>query len=92
MATYMVAGQGSREQAEARRFAYADPRRLARSSTGIEEITLDYLRPDRCRRGGGAIVRQLGGKSLTGAVRAMGDRADRATRRCICKSGTRRYR
>ena len=26
VATYMVAGQGSREQAEARRFAYADPK------------------------------------------------------------------
>ena len=34
VATYMVAGQGSREQAEARRLAYLDPRRCsARSSS-----------------------------------------------------------
>ena len=33
VATYMVAGQGSREQAETRRLAYADPERFQRSST-----------------------------------------------------------
>jgi len=43
VATYMVAGQGSREQAEARRLAYADPGRFAAIMEQIEAITLDYL-------------------------------------------------
>jgi uroporphyrinogen decarboxylase len=43
VATYMVAGQGSREQAEARRLAYADPGRFAEIVARIEEVTLDYL-------------------------------------------------
>ena len=38
VATYMVAGQGSRDQAEARRLAYADPGRVrARSSSGSRQ-------------------------------------------------------
>jgi uroporphyrinogen decarboxylase len=41
--TYMVAGQGSREQAEARRMAYADPERFGAIIARIEEVTLDYL-------------------------------------------------
>ena len=43
VATYMVAGQGSREQAEARRLAYADPGKFAAIIKRIEEVTLDYL-------------------------------------------------
>src|SRR6476646_9726532 len=43
VATYMMAGQGSREQAEARRFAYADPEAFAAIVERIEEVTLDYL-------------------------------------------------
>src|SRR6185436_16730069 len=43
VATYMVAGQGSREQAEARRFAYADPRKFAAIIKRVEAVTLDYL-------------------------------------------------
>jgi uroporphyrinogen decarboxylase len=43
VATYMVAGQGSREQAEARRMAYADPARFGAIVARIEEVTLDYL-------------------------------------------------
>ncbi len=43
VATYMVAGQGSREQAEARRLAYADPTRFHAIVDRIEEITLTYL-------------------------------------------------
>jgi uroporphyrinogen decarboxylase len=42
-ATYMVAGQGSREQAEARRFAYADPVAFGAIIARIEEVTLEYL-------------------------------------------------
>jgi len=43
VATYMVAGQGSREQAETRRLAYKDPGRFAEIIARIEEVTLEYL-------------------------------------------------
>jgi uroporphyrinogen decarboxylase len=43
VATYMVAGQGSREQAEARRFAYADPEAFGAIINRISEVTLEYL-------------------------------------------------
>ncbi|MGH6658649.1 MAG: uroporphyrinogen decarboxylase [Sphingomicrobium sp.] len=43
VATYMVAGQGSREQAEARRLAYADPRTFEALIHRIEHVTLEYL-------------------------------------------------
>jgi uroporphyrinogen decarboxylase len=43
VATYMVAGQGSREQAEARRLAYSDRSRFAEIIGRIEQMTLDYL-------------------------------------------------
>jgi uroporphyrinogen decarboxylase len=43
VATYMVAGQGSREQAEARSLAYQDPGRFEAIIRRIEAVTLDYL-------------------------------------------------
>jgi uroporphyrinogen decarboxylase len=43
VATYMVAGQGSREQAETRRLAYADRGRFQAIVERIEEVTFDYL-------------------------------------------------
>ncbi len=43
VATYMVAGQGSREQAEARRLAYQDRGRFAAIVERIEDVTFDYL-------------------------------------------------
>ena len=43
VATYMVAGQGSREQAEARRLAYRDPKAFGEIIKRIEAVTLDYL-------------------------------------------------
>lgn len=43
VATYMVAGQGSREQAEARRLAYSDPGAFEAIISRIEDVTLDYL-------------------------------------------------
>ena len=39
----MVAGQGSREQAEARRLAYSDPAKFGEIIARIEAVTLDYL-------------------------------------------------
>ena len=44
VATYMVAGQGSREQGEARRLAYNDPGIFAAIIERIEEVTFIYLR------------------------------------------------
>ena len=43
VATYMVAGQGSREQSEARRLAYLEPARFQAIIERIEEVTLTYL-------------------------------------------------
>jgi uroporphyrinogen decarboxylase len=43
VATYMVTGQGSRDQAETRQLAYADPVRFGEIVGRIEAVTLDYL-------------------------------------------------
>ena len=43
VATYMVAGQGSREQAEARRYAYRDPQAFQAIVDAIAGLTVDYL-------------------------------------------------
>jgi uroporphyrinogen decarboxylase len=43
VATYMIAGQGSREQAEARRLAYSDPGMMSELVTRIADVTIDYL-------------------------------------------------
>lgn len=43
VATYMVAGEGSRDQSETRRMAYADTKRFEAIVDRIEEVTLDYL-------------------------------------------------
>ena len=74
VATYMVAGEGSRDQHETRAMAYRDPAGLPgdhrchrRGDGGLP------VRPDRCRGGSGATVRQLGGQSRSGGVRALGD-------------------
>jgi uroporphyrinogen decarboxylase len=43
VATYMIAGQGSRDQAEARSLAYRDPGQFADIIARIEAVTFDYL-------------------------------------------------
>lgn len=43
VATYMIAGQGSREQAEARRLAYGDPALMQALVDRIVDCTVDYL-------------------------------------------------
>jgi uroporphyrinogen decarboxylase len=43
VATYMVAGQGSREQIETRRMAYLDPQAFGDIIERIEQVTFDYL-------------------------------------------------
>ena len=43
VATYMVAGQGSRDQSETRRLAYSDPALFRAVIDRIEDVTLGYL-------------------------------------------------
>ena len=43
VATYMIAGQGSREQAEARRYAYRDPAAFGEIIDAIAATTIAYL-------------------------------------------------
>jgi len=43
VATYMVAGHGSRDQGETRRFAYADAVAFAQIIDAITDLTIDYL-------------------------------------------------
>ena len=43
VATYMVAGEGSRDQSAARRMAYIDPGRFGAIIERIEAVTFDYL-------------------------------------------------
>ena len=43
VSTYMIAGQGSREQGEARRYAYRDPSAFQAIVDAIADMTVDYL-------------------------------------------------
>jgi uroporphyrinogen decarboxylase len=43
VATYMIAGQGSREQAEARQLAYSDPGKMGAMLDIVSSVTVDYL-------------------------------------------------
>ena len=43
VATYMVAGRGSKEQGEARRLAYREPERFGGIIDRVAEMTVDYL-------------------------------------------------
>jgi uroporphyrinogen decarboxylase len=43
VSTYMIAGQGSRDQGEARRYAYRDPGGFGAIIDAIVELTIEYL-------------------------------------------------
>ena len=43
VATYMIAGAGSRDQSDARRMAYSDPQAFGEIIARVEEVTLGYL-------------------------------------------------
>jgi uroporphyrinogen decarboxylase len=43
VATYMIAGRGSKEQAEARRYAYRDPGAFQAIIDAVSAMTVDYL-------------------------------------------------
>lgn len=44
VATYMIAGQGSKEQADARRLSYREPERVTALLDAIADTTITYLR------------------------------------------------
>ena len=84
VATYMIAGQGSREQAEARRLAYTDPGKVDRDPRSDRDHDGRLsVASDRGRSRCGATVRQLGGQPRAGPVRSLCDQADRVDRRPI---------
>ncbi|MEA1014260.1 uroporphyrinogen decarboxylase [Sphingosinicella sp. LY1275] len=43
VATYMIAGRGSKEQADARRYAYRDPAAFQEIIDAVADMTVDYL-------------------------------------------------
>lgn len=43
VATYMIAGKGSKEQADARRYAYRDPAAFQEIIDAVADMTVDYL-------------------------------------------------
>lgn len=43
VATYMIAGRGSKEQAEARRYAYRDPEAFGAIIEAVAAMTVDYI-------------------------------------------------
>jgi uroporphyrinogen decarboxylase len=43
VATYMIAGEGSRDQSDARRLGYGDAARFGEIVQRIEQVTIDYL-------------------------------------------------
>ncbi|HEY0011898.1 MAG TPA: uroporphyrinogen decarboxylase [Allosphingosinicella sp.] len=43
VATYMIAGRGSKDHGEARRLAYSDPGRFGAAIARLEAMTVDYL-------------------------------------------------
>jgi uroporphyrinogen decarboxylase len=43
VATYMIAGKGSKEQADARRYAYRDPAAFQEIIEAVADMTVDYL-------------------------------------------------
>ncbi|WP_324748929.1 uroporphyrinogen decarboxylase [Sphingomonas sp. LY54] len=43
VATYMIAGKGSKEQADARRYAYRDPTAFQEIIDAVADMTVDYL-------------------------------------------------
>ena len=88
VATYMVAGRGTPDQAPARLFAYRHPEAFARLIDMLVEASVDYLvAPVRGRRRCGADLRHLGGRAAAGRVRALVHRADAADRRPVRRRG-----
>ena len=86
VATYMVAGQGSRDQAETRRLAYRDPAAFRRDHRCDRRRARSNICRGQIEAGVEAVqlFDSWAGSLVAGAVRALGDRAHRArsSRRC----------
>ena len=92
VATYMVAGRGSRDQTEARCLAYRDPRASAAIVDAIAETTIDYLVGPGRRPGAEAVqlFDSWAGSLAPGPVRTLGDRSrPRESLRALKRRGTR---
>ena len=79
VATYMVAGEGSRDQARGARLAYRDPAAFQAIIDAIVELTVEYL-SGQIEAGAEAVqlFDSWAGSLSPGAVRTLGDRARRA--------------
>ncbi len=91
VASYMIAGKGTPDQAPARLAAYRDPAFVAALIERLVDASTAYLiRPDRCGRRGGADLRKFRGGPAAGALRAALPRSDRPHRRGRSKRRGRR--
>ena len=91
VASYMIAGRGTPDQAPARLFAYRQPDLFAALIDRLVELSAAYLeRQLQRRRRGGADFRLLGGRAAAGRIRALVRRADRAHRRQAARRPARR--
>ena len=79
VASYMIAGRGTPDQAPARLFAYRHPELFAALIDRLVDASAAYLvRQIAAGARGGADFRFLGGRAAAGGVRALVRRADRA--------------
>ena len=88
VATYMVAGHGTPDQAPARLFAYRDPEAFGRLIDILVEASIDYLvRQFAGGRRRGADFRYLGRRAAAGRIRTAG--ASRRRKRIVADVRTR---
>ena len=93
VATYMIAGQGTSDQAPARMFAYEHPKAFAKLVDRLVENSVAYLdEAVRSRRRCRAAVRHLGRCVAAGGVRALVHRACGADRQRASAQGAERAR
>ena len=93
VASYMIAGRGTPDQAPARLFAYREPELFAALIDRLVEASAAYLvAPDRGRRRGGADVQLLVGRAASRRIRALVREAARAHRRRAALPSSRRSR
>ena len=87
----MVAGQGSRDQAEARRLAYGDPGALRRDHRARSRRSRSIISRGQIEAGAEAVqlFDSWSGSLRSGRIRALGDRADRAAGRAASRHAIR---
>ena len=90
VASYMIAGRGTPDQAPARLFAYRQPKLFAALIERLVGLGRVSLAPARGGRGSGADFQFLGRRPSAGRVRALVRRADRGRRRQSSRKEARR--